>query len=579
MLDAILKQAGLSEPGFTRKSVKWLITCTDDGRYTGIVPLGEGKGHPFDNCPNLSQPELVGGGMPRCHFLAEGLPTVALYWKDDADAKEQVKFRAKHENFCSLLEQATEHTPYLAPAAALLRDEDALAAIRLDLVRLKAKPTDTATLRIGSLTPLEQTDWHDWWREYRLNLKPPKTGGGQMRCLVTGELVEPAATHPKIKGLAGVGGLGTGDVLAGFDKAAFQSYGLEQSANAAMSESSATAYAETLNRLIEEKNVKLGNVLAVYWYTGDVAVENDPLDWLKAPVEKTEASAAGAELNARKLLDAIRSGQPDYAGLADSRYCNLLLSGASGRVMVREVMEGSFEGLLEKLAEWFEHLSIVARDGKHLASHPKFLAVAGSLVRDLKDLPPPMLQQLWRAAVSGGPIPYAALAQATLRARIDIVNDQPASHARMGLIKAYHLRKGDSAMQATVNTGHTDPAYHCGRLLAVLARLQRAALGDVGAGVVQRYYTAASQTPGLVVGRLVANAKNHLNKLDPKLAHWFEDQIAAVMAPMAGIPATLTLEQQSLFALGYYQQLAALNAGKGKSDNGDSQPTEQTTSN
>ena len=118
-------------------------------------------------------------------------------------------------------------------------------------------------------------------------------------------------------------------------------------------------------------------------------------------------------------------------------------------------------------------------------------------------------------------------------------------------------------MQAYVNPEHPSPAYHCGRLLAVLARLQRAALGDVGAGVVQRYYTAASQTPGLVLGRLAANAKNHLNKLDGGLSHWYENQIADVLSRVRDtVPRTLTLEQQSLFALGYYQQLAALNAGK-----------------
>ena len=89
-----------------------------------------------------------------------------------------------------------------------------------------------------------------------------------------------------------------------------------------------------------------------------------------------------------------------------------------------------------------EILAIVARDGKGLAAPPKFLAVAGSLVRDLKDLPAPWLQQLWRGAVTGGVIPGAALAQTTLRARIDVINNQSASHARMGLIKAYLIRQG-----------------------------------------------------------------------------------------------------------------------------------------
>lgn len=124
-------------------------------------------------------------------------------------------------------------------------------------------------------------------------------------------------------------------------------------------------------------------------------------------------------------------------------------------------------------------------------------------------------------------------------------------------------------MKPELNTDHPAPAYHCGRLLAIFANLQRAALGDVGAGVVQRYYAATSQTPGLMVGRLAANARNHLAKLDPKLAWWFENQIAEVMVRLGdGAPRILDLEGQGLFALGYYQQLAALRAGN-KTDNTD----------
>lgn len=134
-------------------------------------------------------------------------------------------------------------------------------------------------------------------------------------------------------------------------------------------------------------------------------------------------------------------------------------------------------------------------------------------------------------------------------------------------------------MSAYLNPEHPNSAYHCGRLLAVFARLQRAALGDVGAGVVQRYYTAASQTPGLVLGRLAANAKNHLSKLEGGLAWWYENQIADVMSRIRDqIPSTLTLENQSLFALGYYQQLAALNAGKSNGNRNSGIDTDQSAS-
>lgn len=133
-------------------------------------------------------------------------------------------------------------------------------------------------------------------------------------------------------------------------------------------------------------------------------------------------------------------------------------------------------------------------------------------------------------------------------------------------------------MTACYNPDHAYPvAYHCGRLLAVLSNLQRAALGDVGAGVVQRYYAAASQTPGLTLGRLVSNARNHLAKLDGGLSVWFEDKIADAMCQLGDrIPPMLDLEGQGLFALGYYQQLADMRAeARAKSKKND---TETTTS-
>jgi CRISPR-associated protein Csd1 len=51
--------------------------------------------------------------------------------------------------------------------------------------------------------------------------------------------------------------------------------------------------------------------------------------------------------------------------------------------------------------------------------------------------------------------------------------------------------------------------------------------------------------------------------LEGGLVYWYEDLIAEIMGRIKDtVPRTLTLEEQSLFALGYYQQLASLNAGK-----------------
>ena len=116
-------------------------------------------------------------------------------------------------------------------------------------------------------------------------------------------------------------------------------------------------------------------------------------------------------------------------------------------------------------------------------------------------------------------------------------------------------------MPETLDTSGDQPAaYQYGRVLALLADIQRAALGDVGAGLTQRYFSAASATPALVIGRLVRLAQTgHLPKLDPKLKNWFEDRLAEAWAPLAteSVQSTpLSLEDQTLFALGYYHQRA-----------------------
>jgi len=421
-----------------------------------------------------------------------------------------------------------------------------------------------------------------WWREWRKldmgGAQPDSTSDaeGNMVCFLTGNKTQPLPTHRKITGLSGVGGLTMGDVMVGFDKAAFSSFGLTQSANAAMSEEAAQKYVDGLNDLIRNHSRKLANTLVVHWFKEQIPAQDDPLEWLNGfeSKEQTEGAALAA---ARRMLDSIRSGE--RTDLDNNHYYALTLSGAAGRVMVRDWMEGQFEDLVQNIEAWFADLAIATRDGQGQARDPKFMAVCGALVRELKDLPAPTAATLWKVAVRRLPIPQPLMAQALARFRTDLVDkDQPPfNHARMGLIKAYFVRLnpgGKNTMTAYLNPDHPEAAYHCGRLLAVFSNLQRAALGDVGAGVVQRYYAAASQTPGLILGRLASNARNHLGKLEGGLAYWYENKIAEVMGHLEdAAPRLLDLNGQGLFALGYYQQLAALRAGKKITENeqGDNQ--------
>lgn len=569
-----------SEPGFKTRDVRWCIELGADGRFLNVIPLGDGKrGQDQSRCPDMHG--MNAGG--KSHFLVETAQTIALLFKTNEEQKKILAAKEKHKFFSELIRNASTTIPALAPLSRLLDDKSQIDRIRDALSEQKAKPTHWLGWRINGSDPREDMVVQAWWRDWRRIDLADETNGGDdtktdesksMLCLLTGENINPLPTHPKITGLSGVGGLGTGDVMVGFDKAAFGSYGLDQSSNAAMGAEAAQKYVDGLNDLIRNHSRKVGNSLVAHWFKNRVPVENDPLAFLYEfeSDEQTESAALDA---ARRLLDSIRSGQ--RADLGQNHYYALTLSGASGRVMVRDWMEGDFEDLVRNVTAWFSDLAIVFRYGGRHAPDPKFMAVCGALVRDLKDLPAPTAATLWKSAVQRLPIPQLLMAQALARFRADLVDkDQsPINHARMGLIKAYFIRLkpgGDPAMTAYLNPEHPAPAYHCGRLLAVLANLQRAALGDVGAGVVQRYYAATSQTPGLILGRLVSNARNHLGKLEGGLAYWYENQIADVMSCLKdNAPRTLDLEGQGLFALGYYQQLAALRTGNKNSK------TESTT--
>lgn len=563
------------EPGFKPKQVRWAIVCDADGNYLQVIELGDKdqdrtNGKRFSKCPDLSQPEMKRAGPGSRHFLVDTAAVVALYGKDSNDQK----LHEKHAYFVKLLRLASESSPELKNIAAMIEKSDVVIRLQQDMKERNAKETDNVTFAVSDSSvrfPVDFTTWHDWWRAFRHSLTrqdevegkktsrkiDAKTRGG-MRCLASGELVEPASTHPKIEGLSDVGGLSMGDSLASFKQDAFQSYGLSQSHNAPVSEEMAVAYRAGLNDLIKSHGRRLAGAKIVHWYSGseNVKEEDDPLAFLLGEVNPKQEELV-AQNRARLLLEALRAGKrPD---LAHYRYFVLTLSGVSGRVMVRDWTEGQFDTLVEHIDKWFEDLAIIHSDGMRLAYEAKFMAVLGGLVRELKDLSPPLVTKMWRVAVKHEPIPLYAMVQALARTRVDIMKDKTLLHARMGLLKAYHIRQGDKNMLPHLNEDHPHPAYHCGRLMAVLADLQHAALGDVGAGIIQRYYASASATPALVLGNLTRLGQFHLNKLSERgLAFWYDNQIARIWSCIGeGVPKTLTLEEQSLFALGYYQQKAS----------------------
>lgn len=121
-------------------------------------------------------------------------------------------------------------------------------------------------------------------------------------------------------------------------------------------------------------------------------------------------------------------------------------------------------------------------------------------------------------------------------------------------------------MTPALDPEHPSSAYHCGRLLAVYDDLQRAALGDVGAGVVQRFYGGALTNPAGVFGQLSRMSQAHLGKLGGGLATIYQKRIATIHDGIraadgkhATYPRALNMEDQAFFALGYWHQIGSIN--------------------
>lgn len=224
-----------SEPGFKTREVRWSIELAADGRFLGILPLGDGKrGADLPRCPDMHG--MNAGG--KSHFLVESAQTVALLFKANEDDKKIVAAQIRHGFYTQLLREAAKSEPQLGLLADALEDDTQRDEIRTALATQRAKPFDQVTWRIDGRDPRLENEVQAWWRK-RLDgiptRKPTAAKSAKkdlrengMTCFVTGLPVVASRTHPKIVGLPGDKGKvnSLNDVLVGFDKPAFRSYGL-----------------------------------------------------------------------------------------------------------------------------------------------------------------------------------------------------------------------------------------------------------------------------------------------------------------------------------------------------------------
>ncbi len=117
-----------------------------------------------------------------------------------------------------------------------------------------------------------------------------------------------------------------------------------------------------------------------------------------------------------------------------------------------------------------------------------------------------------------------------------------------------------SLNETNLNTG-----YLLGRLFSLLEKAQKDALGtQINSTIRDRYFGAASATPGAVFPLLLRLSRHHISKA--KYGEYLDSDIQKVIANMEAFPAHLNLENQGQFILGYYHQNQANYTKKEKED-------------
>ena len=417
-------------------------------------------------------------------------------------------------------------------------------------------------------------------------------------CLISGETAPIARLHPAIKGV--FGGQSSGGSIVSFNNEAFTSFGKVQGANAPMSEASAFAYTTALNYLLRLENghslvIGLGRIRAAFQAAKNQDKSQDidkrpsvadtsTIFWAEA-ADRASAQAAEAffaetaspsddEESAKvfEVLEQLAKGRPLQEVAPelspDTRFYILGLAPNASRLSIRFWLDTTFGQLAQNLAQHWQDLSLEPRAWKTppsifkllLETAIKFKNSEGRYEKPKAETISSMLAgEMVRAVISGTPYPLSLLSQLIARIRAD----GDVNGLRVAMIKAVlqrRFRKGfiQEGVPMSLHTESKNPAYLLGRLFAVLERIQHQALGELNAGIADRYYGSASAMPYFVFPRLLVGVRNHLSRLRKDKAGMavnLDKDLGVIIKALPEVfPRHLSIEEQGRFAIGYYQQ-------------------------
>lgn len=378
------------------------------------------------------------------------------------------------------------------------------------------------------------------------------------------------------------GGQTSGCALVSYNEDAYESYDLIRNLNSAICTNCAKNYVEGLNYLMSNGHEititnENGKVEKKFKFTNRKNLGNDTavVFWTRDPESLIEIDLFDKpdEGQIANLIESVANAKVSSSGnLKPNLFYSITLSGVASRIAVRDWIEVSIEEYKKNIAQWFKDLAIKYYDNqlkKLKTFYPSLNQLNWACKReDSKEdeTIARVAKHLWNCALKNQRPPLWILTILLKRLAHNKVTEDGTSintftNSRASLIKFILNRNnqgGAPMLKEQLDSENKTPAYLCGRLFALIEGIQRSALGkNINAGVRERFFSAASSSPAPAFGRLMRLMQNHLTKLKqekPGLAVVLDKEVTDLCSQISQFPATLSLEEQGHFALGYYHQ-------------------------
>lgn len=558
LYDYYYRCGNLPAPGMEEKEIGFIIVLSKEGRFLRFEDCrtDKNKGRIY-----LVKKHVSRSSAAIANYLYDNGAYV-LGYSDKQDNEDKV--RSYFDTFVKKVKSIQDEMPDNPDIQILMNfyaqgRETILAEIEQDplwedIKKNLSKKYSIFSFRIeGDLKILAEK------KELLLVDNGSRNDGSQGLCIVTGnkgELVD-TTTATMIAGSQATAKLVAFQVNSGYD-----SYGKEKCGNAPISQEAEFAYTTALNTMLQKgshNRFMVGNRTFVFWASSKEEAaeqaEEGLFDLLGYSEEKEDNPNAKIE-QVRKVFNAIYSGSIK-TNLEDYFYI-LGLAPNSARIAVVYWSETPLRVFAGKILQHFADMEIIdtRKEKKPYMGIKEILSAVTSGGKQSESTPN-LPESIIKSIFQGTPYPYTLLSACVRRIRAESADNNATRITRIAIIKAFLNRQNDNdkKIELMLDKSNTNQGYLCGRLFAVLARIQEEANGI--SSIRERYMNAASSTPSSVFATILNLSSHHLENMSnegkkvfyEKLKQEIIDKISA-----DGFPAHLDLQDQGRFFVGYYHQ-------------------------